>query len=411
MRAALVVTGTEVLEGRVRDENGAFVAASLAAAGVSVDRITVVGDGLEEIASAVVQALQSGADLVVTTGGLGPTHDDRTMEAVALAAGVPLHLDERALEMVRAAIATVPARASEEIREQGARKQATLPAGAIALPPPGTAPGAVLRAGDAVLVVLPGPPWECAASWDAAREVPDVAAVLGADPSAAPLELRLANVVESEFMQAIDRADPEDEGLVVGVCARPGELEVTVRPPGATADAFLAFLEREFPGAIFSRDGSTVEQVIGALLMERGEMLGTAESCTGGLIGGRLTAIPGSSGWYVGGVVSYSNALKESALGVPSAMLERFGAVSAEVAEAMARGARERLGCAWSIAVTGVAGPGGGTPDKPVGLVYVAVGGADGVEVRELRLHGDRERIRMRSSTIALHLLRTALQT
>lgn len=409
MRAALVVTGTEVLEGRVRDENGAMVASSLAAAGVEVDRITVVGDGLGDIRDAVAAALGSGVDLLVTTGGLGPTHDDRTMEAVALAAGVPLRLDEGALQMVRAAVATVPARASEEIREQGARKQATLPEGAVALPPPGTAPGAVLTAGATVIVVLPGPPWECAASWDSARAVPEVAEVIGADPGMAPLELRLANVVESEFMEAIERAEPEDDGLVVGVCARPGELEVTVRPPGATAAAFVAFLEREFPGAIFSRDGSTVEQVLGALLRDRGEMLGTAESCTGGLIGARLTAVPGSSEWYAGGVVSYSNAVKESALGVPAVLIERHGAVSGEVAEAMAAGARDRLGCAWSIAVTGVAGPGGGTPEKPVGLVYVAVGGPDGTHVRELRLHGDRERIRMRSSTIAMHLLRSAL--
>lgn len=409
MRAALVVTGTEVLEGRVRDENGAMVASSLAAAGAEVDRITVVGDGLGDIRDAVAAALGSGVDLLVTTGGLGPTHDDRTMEAVALAAGVPLRLDEGALQMVRAAIATVPARASEEIREQGARKQATLPEGAVALPPPGTAPGAVLNAGATVIVVLPGPPWECAASWDSARAVPEVAEVIGADPGMAPLELRLANVVESEFMEAIERAEPEDDGLVVGVCARPGELEVTVRPPGATADGFVAFLEREFPGAIFSRDGSTVEQVIGALLRDRGEMLGTAESCTGGLIGARLTAVPGSSEWYAGGVVSYSNAAKESALGVPAVLIERHGAVSGEVAGAMAAGARDRLGCAWSIAVTGVAGPGGGTPEKPVGLVYVAVGGPDGTQVRELRLHGDRERIRMRSSTIAMHLLRSAL--
>ena len=409
MRAALVVTGTEVLEGRVKDENGAMVASSLAAAGVQVDRITVVGDGLDDIRAAVAAALGSGVDLVVTTGGLGPTHDDRTMEAVALAAGLPMRLDADALEMVRAAIATVPARASAEIREQGARKQATLPEGSVALPPPGTAPGAVLRAQGTVVVVLPGPPWECAASWHAARAVPEVASIMGSEPGAAPLELRLANVVESEFMQAIEQADPEDDGLVVGVCARPGELEVTVRPPGPTADAFVAFLEREFPGAIFSRDGATVEQVIGDLLRGRGEMLGTAESCTGGLIGARLTDVPGSSGWYAGGVVSYSNAVKESALGVPGAMIERHGAVSAEVAEAMARGALHRLGCDWSIAVTGVAGPGGGTPDKPVGLVYVAVGRPDGVEVRELRLHGDRERIRMRSSTLVLHLLRTAL--
>ncbi|MFM8829030.1 MAG: nicotinamide-nucleotide amidohydrolase family protein [Actinomycetota bacterium] len=410
MRAALVVTGTEVLEGRVRDENGAMVAAALAASGVAVQRITVVGDGLDEIRGAVADALDSGVDLVVTTGGLGPTHDDRTMEAVALAAGADMAVDEGALEMVRAAIATVPARASEEVRERGARKQATMPVGAIALPPPGTAPGAVLPAGDAVVVVLPGPPWECAASWESARAVPEVAAVVGGGAGAAPLELRLAGVVESEFMQAIDARDPEGDGLVVGVCAKPGELEVTVRPPGAAADAFVAFLDQEFPRAIFSRDGATVEQVIGSLLEARGEVLGTAESCTGGIIGSRITAVPGSSGWYAGGVVSYSNAVKEQALGVPAAMIDRHGAVSAEVAEAMAQGAMHRLGSQWAIAVTGVAGPGGGTEQKPVGLVYVAVGGPDGVDVRELRLHGDRERIRMRSSTIALHLLRAALQ-
>ncbi|MBU6363014.1 MAG: nicotinamide-nucleotide amidohydrolase family protein [Acidobacteria bacterium] len=409
MRAALVVTGTEVLEGRVRDENGAMVAASLAAAGVQVQRITVVGDALDDIRSAVAEALAGGADLVVTTGGLGPTHDDRTMEAVALAAGVGMVIDQHALEMVRAAIATVPARASQQTRETGARKQATLPEGAVALPPPGTAPGAVLAVGDALVVVLPGPPWECAATWESARALPQVAALLGHGEGSAPLELRLANVVESEFMEAIDRADPEARGLVVGVCARPGELEVTIRPPGPVADEFVAFLEQGFPGAIFARDGSTVEQVVGAALHARGDLLGTAESCTGGLLGARLTSVPGSSAWYAGGVVSYSNAVKESGLGVPAGLIDRHGAVSAEVAGAMAQGAMERLGCARAIAITGVAGPGGGTPEKPVGLVYVGIGGPDGVTVHELRLHGDRERIRMRTCTIAMHLLRTAL--
>ena len=409
MRAALVVTGTEVLEGRVRDENGAMVAASLAAAGVQVQRITVVGDALDDIRSAVAEALAGGADLVVTTGGLGPTHDDRTMEAVALAAGVGMVIDQHALEMVRAAIATVPARASQQTRETGARKQATLPEGAVALPPPGTAPGAVLAVGDALVVVLPGPPWECAATWESARALPQVAALLGHGEGSAPLELRLANVVESEFMEASDRADPEARGLVVGVCARPGELEVTIRPPGPVADEFVAFLEQGFPGAIFARDGSTVEQVVGAALHARGDLLGTAESCTGGLLGARLTSVPGSSAWYAGGVVSYSNAVKESGLGVPAGLIDRHGAVSAEVAGAMAQGAMERLGCARAIAITGVAGPGGGTPEKPVGLVYVGIGGPDGVTVHELRLHGDRERIRMRTCTIAMHLLRTAL--
>jgi nicotinamide-nucleotide amidase len=152
-----------------------------------------------------------------------------------------------------------------------------------------------------------------------------------------------------------------------------------------------------------------VEQVVGRLLAARGQHLATAESCTGGMIGERLTSVPGSSAWYVGGVVSYSDAVKQAALGVSPDLLRDHGAVSAQVAEAMAAGACERLGCDWSVAVTGIAGPGGGTDAKPVGLVFVAVRGPAGTMVRELRLHGDRERIRMRSSTIALHLLREAL--
>jgi len=408
-RAALVVTGTEVLEGRVRDENGAAVAQSLTAHGVAVEEITVVGDGLHDITRAVGRAIAAGVDLVVATGGLGPTHDDRTMEAVAAATGRGLELDSRALELVHEALRSVPARASDEVREMGARKQATLPAGATVLPPAGTAPGAVVETAGCVVVVLPGPPWECAAGWREALRVDSVARVVGATPGAAPLELRMAGVVESEFMDALRVLDPDDLGLVVGVCARPGELEVTVRPPGAAAEGFVAGLDQAFPGAIFSRDGSRVEDVVGRLLAGHGQLLGTAESCTGGMIGSRLTAVPGASGWYAGGVVSYSNAVKESALGVPRSLLIEHGAVSDPVAGAMATGARRHLGCDWAISVTGIAGPDGGTPEKPVGLVYVGIAGPDGVRVRELRLHGDRERIRQRSSTIALHLLREAL--
>lgn len=408
-RAALVVTGTEVLEGRVRDENGAAVAQSLTAHGVAVEEITVVGDGLHDITRAVGRAIAAGVDLVVATGGLGPTHDDRTMEAVAAATGRGLELDSRALELVHEALRSVPARASDEVREMGARKQATLPAGATVLPPAGTAPGAVVETAGCVVVVLPGPPWECAAGWREALRVDSVARVVGATPGAAPLELRMAGVVESEFMDALRVLDPDDLGLVVGVCARPGELEVTVRPPGAAAEGFVAGLDQAFPGAIFSRDGSRVEDVVGRLLAGRGQLLGTAESCTGGMIGWRLTAVPGASAWYAGGVVSYSNAVKESALGVPRSLLIEHGAVSDPVAGAMATGARRHLGCDWAISVTGIAGPDGGTPEKPVGLVYVGIAGPDGLRVRELRLHGDRDRIRQRSSTIALHLLREAL--
>lgn len=409
MRAALVVTGTEVLEGRVRDENGAAIAGSLTAHGVDVARITVVGDALEDIRAAVVEALATDPDLIVTTGGLGPTHDDRTMEAVALSAGCPLVLDDHTLGMVTTALASVPARASAAVRDAGARKQATVPRGAVVLPPPGTAPGVVLPAGRTVVVVLPGPPWECLASWHSALGVPSVAAIVRAGAELAPLELRMANVVESEFMEALRDLRPEDAGLDVGVCARPGELEITVRPPGDNAERFISGLDTAFPGAIFSRDGARVEQVIGRALTARGEALATAESCTGGMIGARLTGRPGASTWYAGGVVSYADAVKESALGVPGALLAAHGAVSAEVAAAMAEGARLRLGVEWGLAVTGIAGPGGGSADKPVGLVHVAVSGPDGTFTRELQLHGDRERVRQRTATIALHLLREAL--
>jgi nicotinamide-nucleotide amidase len=410
VRASLVVTGTEVLEGRVRDENGAAIAASLTSHGVAIDRITVVGDALGDIRAAVDEALAGAPDLVVTTGGLGPTHDDRTMEAVALSTGCPLVLDDSALALVTAALASVPARASADVRDAGARKQAMVPRGSVVLPPPGTAPGAVVTSGRSVVVVLPGPPWECMASWESALGVPAVASITRAGAGAAPLGVRMANVVESEFMDAVRSLRPDDDGLDVGVCARPGELEVTVRPPGDAAERFIAGLDATFPGAIFSRDGSRVEQVLGRVLSVRGERLATAESCTGGMIGARLTDAPGASAWYVGGIVSYADAVKEEVLGVPAAVLGQHGAVSAETARAMAEGARRRLSADWALSVTGIAGPGGGTGDKPVGLVHVGVAGPGVALTRELRLHGDRDRVRQRAATIALHLLREALE-
>ncbi|MEI7794714.1 MAG: nicotinamide-nucleotide amidohydrolase family protein, partial [Thermoleophilia bacterium] len=161
--------------------------------------------------------------------------------------------------------------------------------------------------------------------------------------------------------------------------------------------------------AIFSRDGSGVEEVLGRALSARVETLVTAESCTGGIIGARITSVPGASAWYSGGVVSYDNAVKQRALGVPVEILTAHGAVSAECAAAMAEGVRGRLGATWGLSVTGIAGPGGGTPQKPVGLVYVGIAGPSGTETRELHLHGDRERVRQRAATLALHLLREAI--
>ena len=404
-----MVTGTEVLEGRVRDENGAAIAADLTARGVRIAGTVVVDDALESITGAVRDALSAGVQLVVVTGGLGPTHDDRTMEAVAAACSVPLREDSGALVLIRDAMSGVRLRASDATREVAARKQALMPAGAISLPPPGTAPGAVLEDPGGVVVVLPGPPWECMASWQSARETGPIRTLLGSGGGAAPITLRLAGVVESEFIEALDEPRWHDESVEVGVCAKPGELEVVIRPDNAAARALEAHLDDRFPGAIFSRDGSGVEEVLGRALSARVETLVTAESCTGGIIGARITSVPGASAWYSGGVVSYDNAVKQRALGVPMEILTAHGAVSAECAAAMAEGVRARLGATWGLSVTGIAGPGGGTPQKPVGLVYVGIAGPAGTETRELHLHGDRERVRQRAATRALHLLREAI--
>ncbi|MFZ4754541.1 MAG: nicotinamide-nucleotide amidohydrolase family protein [Miltoncostaeaceae bacterium] len=403
------MTGTEVLEGRVRDENGAAIAADLTARGVRVAGTVVVDDALESITGAVRDALSAGVELVVVTGGLGPTHDDRTMEAVAAACSVPLQEDPGALVLIRDAMSGVRVRASDATRDVAARKQALMPAGAISLPPPGTAPGAVLDNPGGVVVVLPGPPWECMASWHSAVETVPIRALLGSGGGAAPITLRLAGIVESEFIEALDDLRWHDDSVEVGVCAKPGELEVVIRPDNVGARALEAHLDDRFPGAIFSRDGSGVEEVLGRALSARVETLVTAESCTGGIIGARITSVPGASAWYSGGVVSYDNAVKQRALGVPVEVLAAHGAVSAECAAAMAEGVRARLGATWGLSVTGIAGPGGGTPQKPVGLVYVGIAGPAGTETRELHLQGDRERVRQRAATRALHLLREAI--
>lgn len=403
------MTGTEVLEGRVRDQNGAAIAADLVSLGVTVTRTMVVGDAADDIAHGAEFLLGMDVDLLVVTGGLGPTHDDRTMEAVARVLGVPLVLDDATFMQVRAALAALPQQASQAVSDAGSRKQATLPLGARALPPSGTAPGAVLTARGVIVVVLPGPPWECIESWRAACATPELVALFGAAGMGPPVTLRLAGVVESQLIEALADA-PAGHGRVdVGVCARPGELEVTMRPPGPDAMALEQFLGERFPGAVFSRDGAEVEEVLGRELLRRGETLVTAESCTGGMLGERLTRVQGASGWYAGGVIAYDNSVKVRVLGVPEQVLVRFGAVSGECAAAMAQGARLALSSTWAVSVTGIAGPTGGTPMKPVGLVYLAVAGVTNTITRELHLHGDRERVRGRAATLALHMMREAL--
>ena len=304
-----------------------------------------------------------------------------------------------------------PAEVARQVRE----KQAMLPAGATVLPPIGTAPGAALEHDGAVVVVLPGPPWELAEMWEAARGGPPLAALLARAGAPAERVLRAFAVPESRVVAALGPLDPDAwDRLTVGICARDAELEITVRSaPGDAwaADALEERLRAELGDALYSRDGATLDEVVARLLVAAGQTVAVAESCTGGGLGARLTARPGSSAYVLGGVISYSDPVKRDVLGVDPGLLRRHGAVSAPVAEADGR----RRAASWWAATgpcrsRGSPGPGGGTPEKPVGLVYVGLAGPDGVAAREHRLRGDREAIRQRSVALALHALRIALE-
>jgi nicotinamide-nucleotide amidase len=372
----------------------------------------MVGDGLPAIGGALERLLAARVDLVCVTGGLGPTHDDLTMEAVARVTGRPLRLDEEALAMVRAHSLAVTRRPGVQRAIQ--EKQAMIPEGARVLPPPGTAPGCALVHEGTVIVVLPGPPWELARMWDEALPREPVAGLLARAEVPDERVLRLWAVPESRLVAALEGFDPDAWGRRrVGICARAAELEVTVRArpgDGWAADALEARIDDGLPGALFSHDGRTVDDVVAEALVAAGMTVAVAESCTGGLLGARLTERPGSSAYVLGGLITYSDDAKVALLGVDREIIRSRGAVSAECAEAMARGARAALGSDWALSVTGIAGPGGGTAEKPVGLVYIGIAGPGGaVGHVEHRRGGDRQTIRERSVAAALHLLRRSL--
>ncbi len=421
-RAGIVVTGTEVLTGRVTDRNGPWLAERLRRHGVDVGHVVVVGDRPEDLRSAIVM-LRDTNDLVITTGGLGPTADDLTAEVVGQALGRPLRLvpelEARIAEIVERLSAGKGWRRDPQATAAGVRKQALVPEGATVLEPVGTAPGLVVPPLEGVagppVVVLPGPPPELQGMWDDALADPSVQAALA---DRAPLEqatVRLWGTPESELAAVLRRHEGVVDlgGLEVTTCLSEGELEVVTRYSPAeqpTYDGLVAALRADFADTLFSADGRTVDEVVAHGLRERGWTIGTAESCTAGLLAGRLADLPGSSAYLEGGLVTYSNTAKQTQLDVGADLLERHGAVSAEVARAMADGVRARLGTDVGVGITGVAGPDGGTPDKPVGLVHLCVtSGAGGVLEARLSLGGDRAAVRSRSVVAALHLVRRLL--
>jgi nicotinamide-nucleotide amidase len=394
------------------DENGPFLARELSSRGIEPERISVIGDRPEQLEAALREALE--LDLVLTSGGLGPTHDDRTIELLARAAGRELRVDEaleREIEGVVRGLAERFRRPYEEF-EGGVRKQATLPEGGVSLGLAGTAPGVLLEAGSAVAIALPGPPGELQRIWRTALERPELQAVFARANNPSHHILRFFGLPESAVAGVVAQAGGEAEGLEVTICAHDLEVQVDlVIPPDAEeqAERVAAALREAHPRALFAEDGRAIEQIVLELARGRGFTIGAAESCTGGLVSARLTSVPGSSDVFVGGLVAYDDQVKLDGLGVPAEVLEQHGAVSAETATAMAAGVRRALGVDIGVSVTGVAGPSGGTPQKPVGLVFIHAETPEGSRGIELHLPGNRDAVRRRSAASALHLLRRVL--
>ena len=427
VRAGIVVTGTEVLTGRVLDRNGPWLSDQLLGLGADPIATAVVGDRPADILRALRFLAAEGCSLIVTSGSLGPTADDLTAAVVGEFQGREMVLDEalegRIAAILRPLMSRWPDLDPEAILVSN-RKQAMIPVGAGILEPVGTAPGLVVtprEGGAPTVVVLPGPPRELQPMWlDALATSDELRAALSAAVDYRRDMVRLYGIPESEIAATL-RAAPEAgialDGLEITTCLRRGEVEVVTRYEPAQADAYAAFAQfvrARHPDTLFSDDGTSVDEQVFALLRGDGarpvQTIAVAESCTGGLLCARLTDRAGSSEVVRGGLVVYSNAVKTRLARVDPALIERVGAVSEEVVEALADGARAAFEADVGVGVTGIAGPGGGTPDKPVGLVWLSVSHGDGRRLtRSVTLPGNRVDVRDRATTVALHLVRRLL--
>jgi competence/damage-inducible protein CinA-like protein len=422
VRAGIVVTGTEVLSGKVSDRNGPWLADRLFELGVDLAHITICGDRPEDMEAQLRFMADQGLRLIVTTGGLGPTADDLTGEVVAGFQQRPLKLDKGMEEKIARILEPLMQRFQHLDRDAilaANRKQAMVPRGATPIDPAGTAPGLVVPPPEGgsgpTIVVMPGPPRELHSMWRVAVETEAFQAAVAGRPEFRERMLRLFGIPESEIAETLRVAETQIAGfseVEITTCLRRGEVEVSARfePAGAPAwDAIEELIAERHARALFSRDASRIDDQVAELL--EGRWIAAAESCTGGLLMARLTERPGASAYVAGGVVSYSNEAKSELLGVDPALIESHGAVSPEVADAMADGALARFGADLAVSITGVAGPGGGTEAKPVGYVCWCVKGSKGEHLaRDTRIPGDRTEIRDRSTTVAMHLLRRVLR-
>jgi nicotinamide-nucleotide amidase len=420
-RAGVLITGTEVLSGIIADRNGPWLSERLREIGVDTAHIVIVGDRAQDMLAALEFMASEGLDLIVTSGGLGPTADDLTAEVVGRFSGREMVLDPaleaRIAEILAPMLDRWPDLDRDAMRHSN-RKQAVIPQGATVLDPVGTAPGLVVppAAGEGpTVVVLPGPPRELKPMWETARVTDACRTATASATTYRTGILRLFGIPESaiaDTLRAATEAGIDLDAIEVTTCLRRGEIEIATRyePPAEPVyDAFTGFVRERHADTLFSEDGSTIDDQVAALLS--GNTIAVAESCTGGLMSARLTERPGSSAYFKGGLVVYSNEAKVALAGVDPDVIAHFGAVSTEVAEALADGAIDRLDADVGVGITGVAGPGGGTEEKPVGLVCFSVHARGGERItRSVNLPGGRADVRERSTVVALHLVRQLLQ-
>lgn len=400
----IIIVGDEILSGRVIDRNSGHMITGLARAGFSVRHISTAGDTLNDLMG-VFRVAADRADIILVTGGLGPTSDDMTLEAAARAFGRELHLDEEVLGKIEALF-----RRRNRFMSESNNRQALIPDGAAPIDNPiGTAPGIRMDVDGKRFYFMPGVPREMQAIFDTSI-LPDISAAYEAMPVEVET-VRVTGISESELFDRIRHLPgareafayyPNPEGILVSIRTDAASL-ATARELRDEVTAILGNL-------VYSTRGENIEEVVGALLRQRGLTVSIAESCTGGLISHRLTNIPGSSAYLLCGVVAYSNASKQHILGVSPELIAHHGAVSAEVAAAMAEGVRRISGADIGLSTTGIAGPDGATPGKPVGLMYAGCSGAAGTRTERLQFAEDRTINKSRMAQAVLNILRLRLE-
>ena len=414
MNAEIIAIGSELLTPFRQDTNSLYLTQKLNELGVEVSFKTVVGDRRADLTSAIQIAL-SRVDIVILMGGLGPTEDDLTRECAAQAVGRSLHRDQQIVDELRARFAARGWKMSDNNERQG-----DVIAGAEVMPNArGSAPGQFLHindaGGEAIIVLLPGPPHELKGMFE--EQCLFRLRRLTPPRHIASRELKIAMIGESAAdKRAAAIYKPRTDVETTILAGTPGEIQLHLRAQAETleaaqkkVDSLAEALEDEFDDAVFSSKGESLEQIVGYYLEMRGATLAVAESCTGGLLAERITSVPGSSRYFLGGAVVYDNSIKSALADVPPSLVQEHGAVSAEVATALAEGIRRRCKATLGIGITGIAGPGGGTEQKPVGLVYVALADGNKTDVVERKYPGDRDRVRHWATQQALDMVRRKL--